>query len=692
MAVVDMTRLAEHLADTATERTTATLAQLGPEAVAEEAADIAAGPLAPVLAHALAQVVGAETGGWETATASFIDGLTGQQSLLALADSLDELLASPATVDAQGAQLHNVLLRDLAPLIQSNPLLAAGRLEGAVRLAVAGAVTPFGILGHLTAPPSDAPEDFTERLPRLLGAAMDRWANEATIATSLRSALDQLRHDEAAAVDAAFELACYELRSALAAETLPAAMEALTTARSGFATVDAAEEARHDARAYAAACDAILAFAAHDQNRLADATDRLTAALDQRQAWLSGMHAPSWLRPRRAAELAWQRLVLLLNAAAERLSETVWMDVWEALATVLDAYAQARTVRPLPGVEATPGLAAVVEPAIENAIMRQQSLLAALRRSVTEVSKLDTPPLDAHTGERLLARIEAVAARQREAHSHSSCPAADGDDDEDPHPTDTARLHRLAPALVHALGERQAADLAADINDDNLQVLEGIVHSSELARSRTAHPVLDRLLEDLLRQLAESPPFVGDVRDTFGLLLEQTLRFLHSRADLTTKTWGLHKEKDKDYRRHLKKGERRPVEADLQQDYHQWLATGQLGGLVSVEATDIATGRADVVVTFGTLRYLTEIKRELTNSAPANLEGKYVRQAAEYGNTNVPFGQLLVLDLTPHPDGAPRVDESVWMAHHRPPGATTDRTVIVGVVAGNRPTPHDLST
>jgi hypothetical protein len=270
-----MTRLAEHLVDTAVDETPAAIAQLGAEAVAEEAAAIAASPLAPVLAHALAHIVGAEAGEWQTATASFIEGLTDQQSLLALASSLDELLASPITVDTQGAQLHNVLLRDLAPLIHSNPLLAAGRLEGAVRLAVAGVVTPFGVLGHLTALPSDAPEEFTERLPRLLGAAMDRWANEATIATALHAALDHLRHDGAAGVDAAFELACFQLRSALTAETLPAAMDALTSARSGFATVDTAEEARHDARAYAAACDALLAFAAQDHARLADAASRL---------------------------------------------------------------------------------------------------------------------------------------------------------------------------------------------------------------------------------------------------------------------------------------------------------------------------------------------------------------------------------------------------------------------------------
>ena len=48
------------------------------------------------------------------------------------------------------------------------------------------------------------------------------------------------------------------------------------------------------------------------------------------------------------------------------------------------------------------------------------------------------------------------------------------------------------------------------------------------------------------------------------------------------------------------------------------------------------------------------------------------------------------LDLTPHPHGAPRVDESVWLAKHRPPHGRTDRYVIVGVITGNRPTPHEL--
>ncbi|GAB3690432.1 hypothetical protein [Saccharopolyspora tripterygii] len=642
---------------------------------------VAAGPLAPVMAQALTGAAVRNATGGRTELTEFIDGLPQQRSLLALAATVDELLAWPPVVEAHGGQLHDALLRDLGPLVDSHPLIAASRLEGALRLAIADAVAPFAVLGRLTGDAAGRPEEFTEALPRLVGAAMDRWAGEPGITAPLRDALDRLRHEDSAAVDAAYELGCDELRTALTATEMTTALEALNAARSRFATVDSAEQSRHDARAHAAACDAILAFAAQHRGRLADAADRLTAALDQRSAWSHGTHRPSWLRARHTAESTWRRLVSLLRAAADRLAETIWMDVWEALGAVLDAYTQARSVRPLPGARHAPGLAAVVEPTIENAIVRSHTRLAALRRTVLEASATENPRVPPRTAHLLLDRIERTPTGGGPGFPEpGSSPEAEDR-------AATSRAHRLAPALVRVLGERHASGLSADLCDEDLLLLDGVVHSSEITRSRTAHPVLDPLLETLLEQLADSPEFTGDVRATFGLLLEQTLRFLLSRADLTSATWGW---KDADYRRALRERDRRPRESDLQRDYHQWLVTGQLGGLVSVEATDVAMGRADVTTTFGSVRYVTEVKRELRDSSRSGIEAAHLAQAAEYGCANVPFGQLLVLDLTAHGRGSARVDELVWLARHPAPRGGADRFVIVGVVTGNRSTPHEL--
>lgn len=51
------------------------------------------------------------------------------------------------------------------------------------------------------------------------------------------------------------------------------------------------------------------------------------------------------------------------------------------------------------------------------------------------------------------------------------------------------------------------------------------------------------------------------------------------------------------------------------------------------------------------------------------------------------------LDLTPKDktQGNLRVDEVAWTTTHHPRGATTDRAVVVGVVAGNRTTPSAYS-
>ncbi|UOZ03505.1 hypothetical protein [Amycolatopsis sp. WQ 127309] len=688
-----MTALADRLAMTASNGDVMSWAELDELSVAEHAGEVAASSLAPILAEALVASADRRPDGWDLASAGFVAGLVNQTSLLALVSSVEALLASPATLQTQGKRLHDALLEGLSSAIRTNPLLAAGRLEGAVRLAVANAVNPFAVVGILTSISDDIPEEYAERLPRLLGAAMDRWADNSAFVETIREALDQLRHHETAAADAMFELGCDQLRTALAAETLPSAMKSLTTALGSFTTADAADEARHDARAYAAACDAILAFSAQDAARMADARRRITEALQQRDAWLSAMHLPSWLRPRLAAELAWHRLVLVLESAGDYLSQPVWFNVWEALDAVLQAYRQARTMRPLPSSANSAGLAAIIEPAIGGAILQRQSHLAGLSRSIVEAAKPGSPMFDVTTAEKLLACIEGlgVISRDREPRSPSS-DIADGDrGDDEPHRPDTSRLYELAPALTRALGEQQAAVLAEDLDDDKLRTVEGLVHSGELSRSRTAHPVLDPLLDKVLLDLGQSSAFTGRVRTTFSLLVEQTILFLFSRADLTTKTWGLHKEKDKDYRRLLQKGSKKPLEGDLQQDYYQWLATGQLAGQCAVEISDIARGRADVVITFGTIRYLTEIKRELKRADPVSVEAAYLQQATEYGNTNVPFGQLLVLDLTPHLDGTPRLDESVWVARHKPQGTVTDRWVVAGVVAGNRPTPSGLS-
>lgn len=659
----------------------------------EEVQTVAAGPLAPLLAEAVVDAVDGGGPGWARTALEFADGLAGQHSLLALTSCLDTLLDSSAAARTLGKPLNDALLDGFTATVAESPLLAAARLGGAVRLAASNSVEPYrvwGILGELS---GDGPEDFHERLPRILGVALDCWASEeARVTAAVRALLTELSMGEAGEVDALFELGCDRLRSALSCSELAQVSGHMVEARRLFAAVEAAEEARDDAAAYLAVCDAVLGFTAADRDGVVEAADRLQAALDRRAAWLRGAHQPEWLRPRRCAELAWHALVLRLRAAAEHLAEQVWMNAWDALDAVLTAYRAARTVRPLGNGQELAGLASLVEPAVEDAFMRRENFLGALQRAVNPGQLPEHRIFDAATAAAILHRIAA-----REPQSSSAQPGGDCDDTEPEPDAVSDRLFRIAPTVVQRVGLHRVRTWFAGLGDDALRKVEGIAHDADVARLKASDPVVGLLLTDYLRAFSAHPAFTGDVEKTFPLLVEQTLLFLKSRSDLTrTNLLGPGKKNARpyDYRRKPTRGERAATEHDLQRDFHGWLQAGPLHAVVQVETTDVSLGRADVMVHFGPLRYLTEMKQDAHNNTRAYLEDKYLAQAAEYTNTNAPFGQLLVLDLTPKTgtDGTLRLDEQSWTTTHRPQGAHIERHVLAGIVAGNRVTPSVYST
>ncbi|CAG7651184.1 hypothetical protein [Actinacidiphila bryophytorum] len=689
-----MTQLADRLSALAASGGPVTFHTVGltQDVVTAEVAEVAAGPYAPLLAEAVAAAFDQTDPVWAQAASLFPAGFAGQGSLLALTGALETLLGSSAATTALAGPLNTVLLDGLADAIARAPMLAAARLEGAVRLAAANAVRPWRVWEALEQLPADGPEDFTERLPRILGVALDCWAQqEATVSATVRTLLEQLSVDESADVDALFELGCDRLRSALSSHDLVDVSGQLGEARRFFSAAQAAEEARDDAAVYAAVCDAVLGFTAGNTPQVAAAADRIEQALERRAAWLYGTHQPAWLQPRRSAEIAWSRLLLQLRAASQELTAPVRMDQWQALDAVLAAYRATRTIQPVGNSGDVTGLATLIEPAIEDGFLREQSFLNALRHAAAHPQDYPGPLFDAETAAVVIARINA-----RETSTDAASEPAGEDDEEPGRAAACERLHRIAPTLVLKLGTRRALSIADGLDDDALASIEGLAYNGDVARLKASDPLIVPLLDRFIGELSGHPDFTGDVRQTFSALVEQTLLFLKSRSDLTrTSLFGAGKDGDPpyDYRRKPEKGQRRAVEADLQRDFHGWLQAGPLHNIVFVEPTDMGMGRADVLVHFGSLRYLTEMKQDSDDNTRAHIEAKYLTQEAEYTNTNAPFGQLLVLDLTPKSGtaGTRRIDELTWLTTHRPQGAHTGRWVLAGIVTGNRLTPSAYS-
>jgi len=184
----------------------------------------------------------------------------------------------------------------------------------------------------------------------------------------------------------------------------------------------------------------------------------------------------------------------------------------------------------------------------------------------------------------------------------------------------------------------------------------------------------------MMRELSENAAFTGVAKSDFTLLLANTVRFLVYVGDNA-----------QTYTAPIPRGGVAPLEADIQNHFHEFLCASELAGRAGKEHSNIAGGRADVVVTFdGARRYVTEVKRELSNAARESLESAYLAQAAEYQSTSEPLGQLLVLDLTSHSGGTPHINESIWVTHRRDAAGKVTNSTIVAVVRGNRPTPSAM--
>lgn len=140
--------------------------------------------------------------------------------------------------------------------------------------------------------------------------------------------------------------------------------------------------------------------------------------------------------------------------------------------------------------------------------------------------------LDSATAAAVLARINARTATTSPGPSSSS---ESSEESEDPGGA-TTHLLRLAPFLTLALGPQKAADIAAHLDDAALAEVEALAYTQDATRLQATDPAIVPLLDEILAQLSTHPHFTGQVRHTFTALVDQSLRFLKSRIDLTAPT------------------------------------------------------------------------------------------------------------------------------------------------------------
>lgn len=307
--------------------------------------------------------------------AALAEALPGLQNVMFM-DAADVALSSPHFLAAHGKPLAGALAERAEATRKAHGLQAYAYLEVLTRLGLTEATGKFRAMAFMASVTLDDSADLLERLPRLVGLAMDQW-REDTLGSVLTTLLE---HPDAQA-DALFELGQQMLRSALEADSVESVMQGLVEARARFAEVEAAEEARDDATIYRAALDVLVAFSAAPTGVQADPADAVTAlseALARRAAFSTRAAMGGWASPRRLAEAEWFALANTLRLAVPELGKAAWREPAETLSQVLAAYQASRSV----SVISSDGLRVVLEPPVRAAFIAQKGLLEHLRAAL----------------------------------------------------------------------------------------------------------------------------------------------------------------------------------------------------------------------------------------------------------------------------------------------------------------------
>ncbi|MFF1872806.1 hypothetical protein [Kitasatospora herbaricolor] len=649
----------------------------GTEAVLAEADLLATGPLLPYLLTALGRdldtVNGEQAGQLLDAAAR---GLREPQAAWVLADAIDVVCTHPALA----THLGNRTVRDLAGHAEAalagdgDAALAQPAVAGLLRLAVAQMATPHRLLALLAEITGDEPPDALERLPILVGVAHDHFGDDALL--DVLSALEnQSDLPPGTRADASFELAVRDVRTALEASDRSAVEEHLRRALMRFKDLDRTHEARLDARAHAAALNAVLAFGELDQppaapaeQRLAEAANQLDAATAHVAAWTRGMHQLDWLSARALTQSAWSRLTTSLRTARAHLDQPSWYDPAGALGDLLDVYVASRSIHTAPAGGSS-GLTALVSPTVEAAFVRSDGLLHHLEQALaTDPQFADSP--DAR------ALHEAVQAQR-----HAPAPAGQ---------VVPGKALAGRPTLA-GLFRTDASALRDDLDPQFLDRIEQLLQQQSKGYTPTGNARFDAHLETLLEELATSPDWKPRDSAYFTTLLEQFLRFLYDRFDAQADYYGARTA-------YLGPCPAKPDgspdhwdEKHVQDDLHQHLAGTLTPGTVQRELIDVASGRTDVTYTPEPgSRFVAEVKRRDTRWTPERIKKKYIAQAANYTATGPPFGVLLVGDDSGHASGYRSIKDSVWIIHHARSTTEVPRLIVTGVLPIGRPTPSAL--
>jgi hypothetical protein len=578
--------------------------------------------------------------------AKLVTDLTDEFALMGAIDALDAFRPLPGLCD-------EVFFASLIAKTTDSGLTGLARgiaLEGSFRWAVGHRRWQFRLLDNLLGITSNDDKEFLRRSAKICGVAHSYWKEDG-----LLDRLAELAVVDCCIADASFELGLAALSKGLDAINRQDVITAFRQAEIWFeASIDGAE-VNPEARLF---CDCLKLLKAYDSGVDGEALSTLVSTVSRHAfelgAWSNAAELPPWLGLRRLQAIYWNQLALTLNNLALHLDEASW---WEPSAVIeqylLAVYTASRTLlrRTVNG-----GLEELIRPRISTTVSRQQGQAYALKSWVRRNLQHDW----ATEAKQLLSDVDRLVAESGATVN----------------PTKAALAGTSLVALI------DKSEFPDEIKQRLSSVVENAVglHIENMTKAEA----------EIIANASELAEMYPDYRDNphgrrlFDAILLWLIQFLYNRLEMT-------RADDPTVAYLFQRDDSTlPSEDLLQEDFFRWLFTNVAGS--GLEATNVGSGRADILVRSSNERIVVEIKRELSDSSFESLAASYQAQTTDYQNVSVRLGFLFVLDLVSTNDqGTPHISSLVRAQSVQRVREDSSRLLVIVKVPGNRKRPSDLT-
>lgn len=509
-------------------------------------------------------------------------------------------------------------------------------LESAFRIALKDKRKRFELLSHLIDVAVNDCNEYLKYSSKIIGLSYSIWQEN-----ELFEKLEEIKQVGKGDDEVWFELGMCHLLKALNSQTQESAISSFIKAKKHFKKSIVFGSERSDAEAYYTIITILLSVNDPDfEKNLNTSIKKLNKAVTIHSSWHSSEEDNLWMTARNTEIMNWFILINKLEKLFKCFSEPCWYEPIVVIESyLLNIFTASRTILLR---DELGGLEKIFQPKIKDKLMKKPSQLYQLDQWLKLQKNSDLGEI----GNNLKREIE----------------------------SNKLQLFQDLEELIPSFKE---------LSPNKLTDFHRFILNYRCQQTNDVKICVERIFNNCTKILTTIEDYkIEKVKLFFQNILYLSIKFLDSRMDGT--------KAHHDNLAYLFETLIKPHENELQEDYFGFMSGAFIDGTISVEKSDVASGRVDVNFSSNNFNITSEIKRDWQDCSFDAIRTKYLGQASEYSNTDVKLGFLFVLDLMPKPTGVRSIESCVKVEIVEKKNDPYKRGIVVFVVPGMRKTPSQI--